>query len=260
MPSNSENQSSISKLPREVLLFFLSLLLISAFNILLVPPLAYELATFLLLNLSAETKEILLLLVNIAVQVLLVDKVKKQLQTVTTYEGYSWIFSSWVPETSPGIWVRTSYLSLFEHKIQVQQQVQWWDFSNVRKDGTEVMFGSIGCEDNRTLVWFALQDQTIPKEMSIWGLAAEFQQQQEATRGTDLFLKRYKNDCSESLSTSTEATSCGRVPVCLSHRLNHTLLAQRNSTKNTLLLHHTSSPQDKTQHPQSHWQHFATCH
>lgn len=43
----------------------------------------------LLLNLSAETKEILLLFVNTAEQVLLADKVKKQLQTlVTTYEGH----------------------------------------------------------------------------------------------------------------------------------------------------------------------------
>ena len=71
-------------------MFFLSLLFISAINILLVPPLAYELAMSLLLNLFAETKEILLLLVNTAVQVLLADKVKKQLQTLlTTYEGHS---------------------------------------------------------------------------------------------------------------------------------------------------------------------------
>lgn len=114
MLSNPKNQSSISELPTEVLLFFLSLLFISAFNILLVPPLVYELATFLLLNLSAETKEILLLLVNTAVQVLLADKVKKRLQTlVTTYEGHSRIFNSWVPETSPGMWVHTYFILVF---------------------------------------------------------------------------------------------------------------------------------------------------
>lgn len=90
MPSNPESQPLASKLPTKVLLYFLSVLFISAINILLVPPLAYELAMSLLLNLSAETKEIFLLLVNTAVQVLLADKVKKQLQTlVTTYEGHS---------------------------------------------------------------------------------------------------------------------------------------------------------------------------
>lgn len=86
--------------------FFLSLLFISPIKILLIPSVAYELAKSLLLNLSAETEEILLLLLNAAVQVLRVDKVKKQLQTlVTIYKGHGWIFSSWVPETSSGIWV-----------------------------------------------------------------------------------------------------------------------------------------------------------
>lgn len=83
-------QPLASRLPTKVLLFFFSLLFISAINILLIPLLAYKLALSLLLNLSAETKEILLLSVNTAVQVLLADKVKKRLQTlVTTYESHS---------------------------------------------------------------------------------------------------------------------------------------------------------------------------
>lgn len=104
---NPRNQSSASKLLTKLVLFCLSLLFISPIKILLIPSVAYELAKSLLLNLSAETEEILLLLVNAAVQVFPADKVKKQLQTlVTIYEGHGWIFSSWVPETSSVIWVR----------------------------------------------------------------------------------------------------------------------------------------------------------
>lgn len=72
-------------------------------------------------------------------------------------------------------------------KIQVQRQIKWWDFSIVRKDGTKVMFRSIGHEH---LVCFASQNQAILKEMPILGLAAEFQQLQEATRETDQFWKK----------------------------------------------------------------------
>jgi len=84
MPSNPETQPLASKLP-----IFRCFLSPQLFNILLVPPLAYELAMSLHLNLSAETKEVLLLVVNTAAQVLLADKVKKQLQTlVTPYAGH----------------------------------------------------------------------------------------------------------------------------------------------------------------------------
>lgn len=107
------------------------------------------------------------------------------------------------------------------------------------------MFRPIRCEQP---VCFALQDQTISKEMPILGLAAEFQQWQEATRDTVSFLKRYENDCSESLNTSTEATSCGRVQARHSHQPNHTHPAWRSSTENTLLLHPTSSLPGKTNH------------
>lgn len=116
-PSKPETQPSALRLSTEIILFFSPLLFISTISILPVPLLAYELAPSLLLNLSAETKEILMLSVNTAVQVLLTDKVKKRLQTlVITYEGHSWIFSSWVPETTPEIRVHISYLSLFQHK------------------------------------------------------------------------------------------------------------------------------------------------
>lgn len=84
-------------------------------------------------------------------------------------------------------------------KIQVQRQIKWWDFSIVRKDGTKVTFRSIGHEH---LVCFASQNQAILKEMPILGLAAEFQQLQEATRETDQFLKK-KNRKMTALNHST---------------------------------------------------------
>lgn len=74
-------------------------------------------------------------------------------------------------------------------KIWVQRQGKWKDFSIVRKDGTEVMFRSIRCE---YLVCFALHDQAISKEMPILGLAAEFQQWQEATREQSHFWEDIK--------------------------------------------------------------------
>lgn len=98
------NPALASKLPTKLVLLFLSLLFISPIKILLVPSAAYELAKSLLLNLSAETEEILLHLLNAAVQVLPADKVKKQLQIlVTIYERLGWILSSWGPETSSEI-------------------------------------------------------------------------------------------------------------------------------------------------------------
>lgn len=124
-------------------------------------------------------------------------------------------------------------------KTWVQRQVKWWGFSIVRKKGTEVMFRSIGREH---LVCFVLQNQTILKEMSILELASEFQQWQEATRETDSFLKRYKNGCSESLSTSPEAMSYSRVKAHHSHQTNQAHPAWRSSTKTTPLLRPTSSP------------------
>lgn len=53
------------------------------------------------------------------------------------------------------------------------------------------MFSSIGHEH---LICFELQDQTVSKEVPIWGLASEFQLWKEATTTTDSFLKRYKHD------------------------------------------------------------------
>lgn len=180
------NPALASKLPTKLALFFLSLLFISPIKILLIPSAAYELAKSLRLSFSTETEEILLLLLNAAVQVLPADKVKKQLQMlVTIYEGHTEFLVAEYQKQVLGYEYIFNISLYLRTKIWVKRQVKWWDFSIVRKKGTKVMFR---CEHP---VCFVLQDQTILK-MSILEIAVEFSNDKKPLGKQTHFLKDLK--------------------------------------------------------------------